>query len=199
MLLESKGTGVDTAGTDGSVGTVPKVADLLVRCEPRIRKFIQRRSGPHILKRTTLDDLYQQTAAAAMLWESRFQYRDEAGFMRWVQTIARRVICRVLEDGRRRPTGIRIRGAWSTGAGISDSELPGSGRTPSSLAAGLEHRASLECIMRELPEHYRRVIEMYSFEQRPLDEVARALGRSKGAICHVFNRAIRLLRDRLPQ
>jgi RNA polymerase sigma factor (sigma-70 family) len=196
MELQIERVGTMEAGAEG---TAPRIADLLVRRETKIRKFIQRRSGPHILKQTTVDDLYQQTVEAAIQWESRFEYRDEAGFMQWVHTIARRVICQVLVDGRRRPTGMRIRGACSTGAGISDSELPGFGRTPSSLAAGLENRASLERVMRDLPEHYRRVIELCMFEQRPFDEVAKELGRSRGAVYHVFNRAIKLLRDRLPQ
>jgi|SRR4030095_3694307 RNA polymerase sigma-70 factor (ECF subfamily) len=62
-----------------------------------------------------------------------------------------------------------------------------------------ERRASLYRAVRELPADQRRVIEMRFAEDRSIAEIARALGRSEGAVKQLQFRALGRLRARLDQ
>lgn len=175
------------------------VGGLLVKHERSIRRFIARRSGPQVLRRTTVDDLYQQTveSAVASANAAGFEFRGDGPFLSWAQTVAHRVIFATLDRRRRSPPTMRIKGRESSGVGATESELGGWGRTPSSLVAGSEHKANLRAVIQELPEHYRRAITLYKLEQMPLAEVAQALGRTKGATCRIIARAMERLRSEM--
>ena len=62
-----------------------------------------------------------------------------------------------------------------------------------------ERGASLYRAVRELPADQRRVIEMRFAEDRSIGEIARALGRSEGAVKQLQFRALGSLRARLGQ
>lgn len=190
MVTNGK-TPADTRSPEGSVGR------LLLKHENSIRRFISRRSGPQVLKRTTLDDLYQQTVAAAMASAGSFVFRGDASFISWIHTIVRRVIHKMLDQRSRKPLVMRIKGAQSTGVGVAESELGDGGRTPSSMVARNERETNLRSAIKALPDHYQRVITLYKLEQRPLAEVAKAMGRTKGATCRLMARAIEQLRSHL--
>jgi RNA polymerase sigma factor (sigma-70 family) len=175
-----------------------EVQRLLDRHARAIRKFIGRRSGPELLKRTTVDDLFQETVTAAIQNAGGFVFVDHGRFLCWVYTIARRVMARSLTNATQGPHTLRIRRANSSGVGVPEAELMVPIRTPSSMAATQEHKTALGLAIRTLPEHYRKVITLYKIEQRPLAEVAVELGRSKGATCRLIARAMDMLRKRLP-
>ncbi len=177
----------------------PSVAALLTKHERAIRGFLGRRSGSQVLQRTTLDDLFQETAAVAIRKADAFQYRDEAAFLAWIHAIARNVVLGSLSDQRRRPAPLRIKGAASTGVGVREADLSLSSRTPSSVAAGRENGRALKEAIAELPEHYQRAITLYKLEGCSLDEVARQMTRTKGATCRLIARAMEKLRGLLPR
>jgi RNA polymerase sigma-70 factor (ECF subfamily) len=62
-----------------------------------------------------------------------------------------------------------------------------------------ERRASLARAVRTLPPDQRRVIEMRFGEDRKVADIARALGRSEGAVKQLQLRAVQSLRARLDQ
>jgi RNA polymerase sigma-70 factor (ECF subfamily) len=163
-----------------------------------IHRFIGRRSGPELLKRTTVEDLFQETVATALSSADNFVFVDHARFLSWIYTIARRVMSRSLAPARRGVDAIRIRGIASSGVGVCEAELQAPIRTPSSAVAGRERRTALEAAIRDLPEHYRKVITLYRIEEHPLAEVAAAMGRTKGATCRLLARALATLHKRLP-
>jgi RNA polymerase sigma factor (sigma-70 family) len=170
---------------------------LLSKHQDRIRHFIGRRSGSAVLNRTTIDDLYQETAATAISCADGFEYVDDARFISWVSTIARRVISNSLFDPRRLPPTLRIRRARSSGVGVSETRIYARNRTPSSAVAENERSDALRQAINELPEHYRTVLTLYRIEERPLAEVAARMQRTKGATCRLIARAIALLRETL--
>lgn len=174
------------------------VQRLLDRHARAIRKFIGRRSGPELLKRTTVDDLFQETVTAAIQSADNFVFIDHGRFLCWVYTIARRVMARSLSTARQGPNTIRIRRASSSGVGVPEAELLAHTRTPSSMAATRERKTALVAAMQTLPAHYRKVITLYKIEQRPLAEVAAEMGRTKGATCRLIARAMETLRKGLP-
>jgi len=67
---------------------------------------------------------------------------------------------------------------------------------PSSLAYSAEMRVAIERGMARLPEDYRRVIELRTFEEMSFEEVGRVLSRSAEAARRLWSRAIqRLMRE----
>lgn len=183
-------------GGIGVTGSSPAalVAKLVSKHERRIRRFIGRRSGPEVLKRATVDDIFQDTVAAAIASADTFEFHDDDRFVAWITTIARRVIAHCIAYARRGPSTIRIKRAESSGVGVSESELCPGPRTPSSLAAGQEREAAIRSAIGKLPDRYRQVLTLYKLEEKPLAEVAKRMGRTKGATCRLIARAIRHLR-----
>lgn len=175
------------------------VQELVVRHASTIRRILERRSGPFVLKRTTVDDLYQETIAAALASSATFSYRDDASFVAWISTIARRTIGHQLGFPRQAFPSVRIRGEESSGAGVSEGRLASIRRSPSSSAAVHEGENSLRVALNDLPEHYREVIRLYELEQRPLAEVAQRMHRTKGATCRLLARAKDALRSKFEE
>ena len=82
---------------DGSISPqVRLIEHLLQKHERSIRRVITRRSGLEVLKRATVDDLYQETVTAAIAGAESFVFRDDGSFMAWITTITRRAITRCL-------------------------------------------------------------------------------------------------------
>jgi RNA polymerase sigma factor (sigma-70 family) len=173
------------------------VEELIRKHEGIIRSFIARRSGPAVLKRASIEDLFQETVAAACSSAGSYEYRGDSSFVTWISTIARRAIARCAASGKKEPQTLRIKRPESTGVGVYEMELAPRGRTPSSLVAAQERRAALHDAIRGLPSEHRRVITLYLLEERPLDEVVELTGREKTATCHLLARIMNKLRDTL--
>ncbi len=168
----------------------------LVRRHTRsIRRIINRRSGPELLKRTSADDLFQDTVAEAIDSADTFEYVDDRRFIAWITTIARRVIATKLRVVRTRPGELRIRRPGSSGVGVPDRDLFAAIRTPSSIVAADEHKSALAAAMRGLPEHYRQIITLYKIDGLPMSDVASKMNRSTGACASLLVRAMNALRD----
>lgn len=170
---------------------------LLVKHERPIRRYIERRSGPAVLRRTTVDDIFQQVVASALTSAASFEFRGDGAFIQWMNTIVRRAIARCATTDSQGPGVVRIRGPKSSGVGIPEAQLHGPGRTPSSIASGSERKAALARAISQLPEDYRRVLSLYKLEERPLCEVAARMGRTKGAVCRLVARGMHALRNML--
>jgi len=179
--------------------SVAEVERLIVKHQRQIRGIISRRSGPQVLRRTTVNDLYQETVARAIASAATFVYDGDARFLAWMGTIVRRVVGRALNQQDNKIHTVRIKRTQSTGVGVTDAELPSTCRSPSSVAAGLERSDRLARALRNLPEHYREVIRLYKLEQLPLREVAARLGRTPGATCQLLQRALQQLREVLTE
>jgi RNA polymerase sigma-70 factor (ECF subfamily) len=173
------------------------IEHLVSKHQNTIRRFISKRSGPEVLKHTTIEDIYQEAVAEALASAETFEFADDAGFVAWMGTISRRIIARSVARRRNEPAIMRIKGAQSSGAGVLEGHLPLHGRTPSSHVAQHERRNALSVAIQGLPEDYQRVLTLYKIEELPLDEVARRMGRSKGAVCRLVARAVVKLRRRL--
>jgi RNA polymerase sigma factor (sigma-70 family) len=184
-------------GEPNNSSGVQTVEHLLSKHKNEIRRFIGQRSGSVVLQRTTVDDLYQETATAALASAETFEYVGDASFMSWVSTIARRVISHSLRGPQGRASTFRIRGAESSGTGVSETRLYAPNRTPSSAVADSERSGLLVKVLRELPSDYRTVLQLHGIEERPLAEVAARMNRTKSATCMLIARAMAMLREKL--
>lgn len=168
------------------------ISDLLRRFERQIRRHIERQSG-----RAGLDDVFQETVAAALAGAERFEYRGDGQFLAWIYTISRRVM---LQNSRKTArNSMRLCRSLSNSPGAAELSLAQQGDTPSSMAARLESCHKLAEAIHALPQAYREVIMLYRIEDRPLGEVAQILGKSKSATCHLLARAMAVLNEKLSE
>ncbi len=145
------------------------------------------------------DDVMQQTYADAFVDIGRFAPRDEGSFAGWLSTMANRNLLdaiRMLKADKRGGDRQRIEPQMMDDSFMSLYEmLGGSYTTPSQDAARKEARSAIGRAVQHLPDNYRRVVQMYDLEGRPLEEVAKALDRSCGAVSMLRIRAHRRLAE----
>jgi len=173
------------------------VQDLLSKHGLQIERFLKDRSGRKVLQRTTVEDLFQETAAAAVSSADSFEFLGEEKFLAWMKTIARRTIARSSAPAGLSSPFVRICSSPSSGPGVNESGICARGRTPSSMAALDEQTLRLRRGLDQLPEQYRKVLVLYKIEERTLAEVATELHRTKGATCRLIARATEALRRSL--
>ena len=147
----------------------------------------------------SMDDVMQQTYADAFLDIDRFVQDGEGSFTTWLTTLAKCNLVdalRMLQAEKRGNGRRRIQPEARNESFVALYELLDAGRTtPSQHLAREEARTALECAIRQLPESYRRVVEMYDLRGESVDKVAQALKRSPAAVYMVRARAHRRLRE----
>ncbi len=179
------------------------LAALLGRCAAPVRAALAADLPRRHAAVLDVDDVLQQTFVDAFRDVGRFRGRDEATFRAWVQSIARRTLVDVVRhlDAERRGGGRRR---------LSLSPSPSRERSCLDLVERLvtrssvsrpsirrEATAAMEEALANLPEEYRAVVEGYDLAGRPMDDVARTIGRSRGAAYMLRQRAHALLRESL--
>lgn len=180
-----------------SVNSDGLVAGLIQRHGAQIRHILKRRTASVVLDRTTLDDLYQEIVAEALRSAGTFEYHDDARFIGWITTIARRTVGRHVAAPAKEPPTVRLKRDDSTGLGVFASQVTGKEDRPSQIFSAEEGAKQLHRAINSLPEDYRRGIILYKIEERSLSEVAAAMGRSKVATCRLLARALSKLRKKL--
>lgn len=165
--------------------------------------IVRQRLAPRIPHRwqsvLSVDDVMQQTYTDAFLDMDRFTPTGEGSFTAWLTSLAECNLTdalRMLDAAKRGKDHQRIEPQAGHDSFLVLHELLGATRsTPSQHVARDEARTALERAIQQLPDTYRRVVEMYDLEARPVEEVARVLKRSPGAVYMVRARAHRRLRD----
>jgi RNA polymerase sigma factor (sigma-70 family) len=143
------------------------------------------------------DDLMQQTYTDAFLSISRFQPRGERSLASWLISIAQRNLqdaIRMLEADKR--GGDTPAGGESAGSldGLL-TRIEGPATTPSRDAARAEAVAHLRLAIDSLPGDHRQIVRMHDLEGRPMQEVAKAVGRTLGSAYMLRARAMAWLRE----
>lgn len=170
---------------------------LIRQHESTLRRFVSRRSGPQVLAKTTVDDLFQEMVAQAVAQANRVAFEDDAHFLAWMQQILRGLISRTLRKQGLRSPLVRFRDEGSQGPGVIADILPHDMRSPSSLVAVGENIRRLRSAVQGLPHDYRAAVVLYRIEGRTLDEVAHALNRSKGAVAKLISRGLAMLAEEM--
>jgi RNA polymerase sigma-70 factor (ECF subfamily) len=184
-------------------GDLDAFARLFDRHRALLRLVVRAQMGPVLRRKADSSDLIQETFLTAAHSLGEFRGQDMASFVRWLEVIATRRVC----DAYRRYVGAEKRAATRE---VSLDQLMAradrstdrlamvlaepSQATPSQAARHGELVVQLANALSELPEDYQRVVEMRFLEERPLEEIAREMGRSKGAVTMLLARAVQRLR-----
>ncbi len=178
------------------------VATLLGRFGPVVRQRLNGKIGTHFRGVLDEDDVMQVTYLEAFVRISAFTARPKSpgsSFQAWLGQIAEnnlRDAIRGLERAKRPDPRRRVRSATVQDSYASLIDVLGiDSVTPSREAALNEAVSAIEESMGRLPTDYRQVIRLYDLQCRPVDEVAKELGRSAGAVFMLRARAHDRLRE----
>jgi RNA polymerase sigma-70 factor (ECF subfamily) len=156
-------------------------AELALRFRVFLERFISSRIGPHLKGKMETDDAIQETLLRAFQSVSRFEWRGEASFERWLKMIAEHVIL----EGVRRENRQRI---------SLETDLPGRAPSPSKAARREERFDRFEHALKGLSPDHRKVIILARMEGLKIKEIARSMNRSPDAIKKLLSRALRELK-----
>jgi RNA polymerase sigma-70 factor (ECF subfamily) len=178
-------------------GDEQALADLLQQHTPTVRRQLAGKIPRRWQSVLAMDDVLQQTCVDVFLNMDQFDPRGEASFTTWLVALAKHNLTdalRMLEADKRGKDCWRAQPEAGEDSFVALYELLGDTRsTPSRHVARDEACAALKCAIEQLPETYRRVVQMYDIEGRAVEEVARAFERSPGAVYMIRARAHRRL------
>lgn len=172
--------------------------------------------------RQKAEDVLQDAYLAA--WKGLGNWREDAGFIAWLQTIARNAARDALRreqrlkrggPGRTASGGWKLRwerdaadeaapedapaahAAVAAGSGGLVGDVTGKDREPAEAVAANEAQERALAMLEELPEEYRRVLAMRYLAGADYAAIREQLGLTDGALRGLLNRGMALLRERM--
>lgn len=177
---------LDALVAKATAGDPDALMTVLEACGPKVRARIDGQISPQHRSSLDADDVMQVTYIEAVLRIARFKSGGASGFLAWITRMAENNLIDAIRslEAARRPDPSRRVGGQRTGADsmVAFVEmLSASNTTPSGHAARGEAAKHLDSALKSLPPDYERVVRLYDLDGRPMDEVAKELGRSEGA------------------
>jgi RNA polymerase sigma-70 factor (ECF subfamily) len=182
-------------------GDAEALTQLLKRHDADLRERLDGTIDKAYRGALDMDDVLQVTYMEAFLRISQFTPGENGTFLAWLTRIAENNLVdavRFLNREKRPPPGQRIQPAGGEESYMTLlSNLVGSTTTPSRAAAGGELKVIVDQALASLPADYAKAIRLYDLEERGIEEVAQAMGRSHGAVHMLRARAFDRLRELL--
>lgn len=149
------------------------------------------------------DDIIQEVYSQVFRDIGNFRSREDASFLAWLKTIADNRIRDALRaqqakkrggDRRRVTAGVNEDSPF-----VNDlvAEYAATSATPSREVARREAIQAIQVALAGLSEEYRLVVQLRYFEGLSLEETAEAVGKTKGAVRGILDRAKQKIRDSL--
>jgi len=166
--------------------------ELVRRYKDRIYNVLYRFLG----NREDARDLAQETFVRA--YRGIGSFKGEAKVYTWLYSIAANLARNRLRDCARkgRNRGTSLEALEDAAPGYAE-VAASTDRTPRTFAAAHEMDEALQRCLDELPEHYRLVFVLRTFDDLSYDEIAEAAGCPRGTVKSRLNKARLLLRERL--
>ena len=186
---------------DAVEGDSTALSALLEHFGPRVASHLNGRMASKWRGSIQVEDVMQVTFLEAFLQIEHLEARDSKTFLAWLRRIAENNLAdatRGLQAEKRPQPNKRASGLDGSG-GFSDllELLAGAGTTPSRRLARKEAAQLVQAEVERLPRDYRRVLELYDLQGRSGPEVAKEIGRSRGAVHMLRARALDRLREEL--
>jgi len=186
-------------------GDAEAFAKLFDRFRGLVRMTLRSQITPELRAKVDASDLLQETFLTASRSVPEFTGEDVHTFVRWLQVIAARRVADAYRryfdfekrDLRREIPLDHLLARSDRSAAALVGQLADSASGPLSTAQRHEQAVRLADALAALPEHYREVLQLRYLEERPLNEIAQQLGRTKGSTAMLMARAIQKLRELL--
>lgn len=173
-------------------GDLEALGMLLEEHGPGVRAHVRARLPSGVRPQLDDDDVMQVTYLEACLHVGGLVGESPAAFAAWLRAIADHNLTDALR-GLARQERAEVPPRLGDDGGRLD-ELLASVTSPSGAAARGELRAFVLASLGDLPRDYAEVVRLYDLQGRGIDEVAQALGRSRGAVHMLRQRAYDRLR-----
>ncbi|MEZ5965406.1 MAG: sigma-70 family RNA polymerase sigma factor [Planctomycetota bacterium] len=167
-------------------GDEPARDALFAGAVPPLLTYVRVRLGDRLRSKVEPLDVVQDTFAAALPALADFEAQGPGSFLAWLCRIAERQIAGLADHfdaKKRRPRGEAT--PWSAIA----TRLVAGGTAPGSVAARRDEHDRLEAALAALGDDERAVVLLHFFEERPLRQVAAALGLSTTTAHRLVGRA----------
>jgi RNA polymerase sigma-70 factor (ECF subfamily) len=169
-----------------------KSGPALERYRPYLLLLARMRLDPRLRAKFDASDLVQQTLLEAHQARGQLRGTTEAEEAAWLRQILARNLANAVRDLLRDKRDVRRE--QSLGATIEESSrrlegwLAAEQSSPSERAARHEQGVRLAAALAELPEAQREALTLHHLEGRPLEEVARLVGRNREAVAGLNGR-----------
>ena len=161
-----------------------------------LQQHIERRLSAEFRRHVSADDILHQTMVRAARGIRQYEPRHENAFHAWLKTIADNLIRDAHKKKQReRRVDDRDAGGQSSSWAAMVERIAGDGSTPSVKAQQHDNARRLRAAVAALPEEYRQVVERYYLQDQSLEEIAQAMGGTKGSIRAMCYRARKRLRE----
>ena len=186
-------------------GNAEAFARLFERYSNVVRMTLRAQITAELRAKVDASDLLQETFLTASRSVSEFAGHDPETFVRWLQVIAARRVADAYRkyfdfekrDLRREVPLDQLLARSDRSAARLVDQLADSASGPVSVAHRHELAVRLADATATLPSHHREVLHLRYLEERPLNEIAVQLGRTKGSTAMLMARAIEKLRELL--
>lgn len=176
--------------------------ELLVSRHEQLLRHIERQMTSQVQARVAAEDIAQQTYLQVFKSIGAFQPRGVGAFYAWLKTVAgRKLIDASRSRGREqlapKPLPVGADSQGQSGAASLMALLAASNAGPGGEAMVDELRDAFRVALVNLPDNYRKVVQLRYLDDRPLEEVAARLEVTTGAARGLCHRARQALRDEI--
>lgn len=181
------------AGGDDSA-----LRELLEREEHGLRRHLEERTPPHVLRRLGVSDIFQRTSIELLTVRKKFKNRGKKAFRRLLRVIADRVLAKALEfeHAKRRDVLRQVTpGRPSSGLADPADRVAADRPSPSELAVQLEKIAELKKCFAGLGPGEQKIIHLIEYEQLSYEDAAVRLELSYDAVRKRYGRAMDKLKS----
>jgi RNA polymerase sigma-70 factor (ECF subfamily) len=155
---------------------------LVERYRERVGATIRSQLAAHLRQTAEVQELVQETMVRAFRSLDRFRWRGNGSFHAWLCSIAKHVVLKSVEQGRKYQA-----------LDISSTVLA-EGISPSRSMRRDERFDRLESAIKHLRPDYQKVIKLARIDGLPIKEIASRMNRSPGAVKVLLLRALRELK-----
>jgi len=161
---------------------------LLTRHRGAVKAALNRKIPDRMRRRISVMDVVQDAEIAIFEKCERFENRGDGSFRRWLFGISENK----LREALRHHGGTAKRAAGqeaTTGQRPATAAFAGNGPSPSEAAMGVEFAEQVRIAMQELPDDYRRVLQLTREAGLTIREAAEHMDRSREATKKLYGRA----------
>jgi RNA polymerase sigma-70 factor (ECF subfamily) len=171
---------------------IEQLQQELQQCAPRLLAYVQRKLPAALRSLVDPQDVLQDTCVEAFRRVNDFEPVGDDARYRWLVTIARNRVAALARNYRTRR---RSQGLVQLVELLK--ELAVYTRTPSRSAMSHELVVAVQQAIEALEPTYREAIRLRYIDGLSIDEIAGRMGRTKGSVNMLCNRAMKVLKERL--
>ena len=168
-------------------GSEAAFALLFGRYTEQLQIRLLNRMSPELRRKVSVQDVLQETFAAAWRSLGGFEPRGVGSFAAWLTSI----LDARMRDTYRRYSRMKrdIRREKPLPSSSAMAKVPGHGPSPSAEAVAHELSGRLEVAVGNLPDHYRKILHLVMVERCSMSEAGARIGKSADAAQKIYQRA----------